>query len=116
MKKIKPQITPLKISQKDAKSLVSQIAKLDTSGILSEALNHTHGKPIKKVPMRKEWLKLYHEVDKVADECIALKRKTETLRLLLWSTIESDLGIYDKQLQISDDCTEISIMEQTKEE
>ena len=61
---------------------------------------NSKGKLEKTIKMKPEWTRMWDEVGELADEAQALVHKLETKRRLMWSTIENDIEIYDKQLTI----------------
>lgn len=77
----------------------------------------------KSIPIRAEWLPLCDEMTKLQEQ---IKEKQKEMKSLVfemvtkkqkfWATVESDLGIYDRQMHLNHKTKEVEIYAEEKDE
>lgn len=80
-------------------------------------------KVIKTIPIRSGWKDVMKDMLDVRNQGLEkgeeLKKLTNeyaTKKKLFWATVEKDLGIYDKNMRLNDEDTEIDILEDEDED
>jgi hypothetical protein len=75
-----------------------------------------HGKAMKTVPLRPNWIAIHDEFSALVDQLEEIKNKTESKHKLLWGTIEGDLDEYGRHMHIDRKKGEVIIYDKEQDE
>lgn len=74
---------------------------------LAEALTEDR-KVIKSFPFKPSWKKMYDDAIKLATEMDQLRKRADSKRDLMWSTISEETGVYE-DMHINDEKNEVEV-------
>ena len=102
---------------KEAKQLIELLTGLKE--VAERVVSVSERSVEKSVKVKPSWKKMIDEMEALRLEVIETKEKVDNLvdrlqnrKKIFWATIESDLGLYDRDMRLTDDYKKIEILEE----